>query len=93
MAAFYRSFCLFISKSLHFHTNPSPNVSPVFLLDDLVMVTNEGSIACKRFKKRNIAEYSLYSRIIYYIFKIFQISLNIPYKHSNELLCNMLTLS
>ena len=67
MAAFYRSFCLFISKSLHFHTNPSPNVSPVFLLDDLVMVTNEGSIACKRFKKRHSRIFPLLSHYLLHI--------------------------
>ena len=68
-------FCLIISKSLHFHANPSPNVSPVLLLNGLVMVANEGSIACKCLKKGNLREYSLYSRIFYFIFEIFQISI------------------
>ena len=48
---FYKYFYAFFSKSLHIHFNPSQNVSPVLLLNGLVMVTNEGSIACKCFKK------------------------------------------
>ena len=79
MAGFYRSFCLFISKSLHFHADPSPNVSSILLFNGLVMVTNEGSIACKHSKKRNVGDYSLYSRIFCFTFEIFQISLVIKY--------------
>ena len=75
MAGFYRSFCLSNSKSFLFHANPSSNVSAILLFNGLVIVTNEGSIACKRFKKRNVGEYSLYSCIFYFIFEIFQISL------------------
>ena len=73
MAGFYNYFRLFISKSLHFHDNLLPNVSPILLLNGLMMVTNEGSIPSKLFKKRNVEEYSLYSRIFYFIFEIFQI--------------------
>ena len=57
MAGFYRSYCLSISKSLLFHVNLSPNVSAILLFNGLGMVTNEESIACKRFKKRNIGKY------------------------------------
>ena len=42
---FYKSFCPLISKSLSIHSNPSQNVSPILLLDGLVMVANEESIA------------------------------------------------
>ena len=59
MTGFYKSFCLFFSKSLHIHSNHSQNVSPIVLLNGLVMVTNEGSIACKCFKKGNVWGYSL----------------------------------
>ena len=51
--------CPFFSKSLHIHFNPSQNVSPFLLLNGLVMVTNEGSIACKCFKEGNVRGYSL----------------------------------
>ena len=51
MTGFYKYFYPFFSKSLHIHFNPSQNVSPILLLNGLVMVTNEGSIACKCFKK------------------------------------------
>ena len=59
IAGFYRSFCLFISKNLHIHANPSPNVSPILLFSGLMMVTNEFFIACKCFKKGSLGEYSL----------------------------------
>ena len=75
MACFYNYFCLFISKSLHFHDNLLPNVSPILLFNGLVMVANEGSIPCKLFKTRNVEEYSLYSHIFHFIFEIFQIPL------------------
>ena len=54
MTYFCKSFCLFFWKSWHIHFNPSQNVSPILLLNGLVMVTNEGSIACKCFKTGNI---------------------------------------
>ena len=40
MTGFYRY------RFLHIHFNPSQNVSPVLLLNVLVMVTNEVLIAC-----------------------------------------------
>ena len=58
-ADFYKSFYPFFSKSLHIHFNPSQNVSTVLLLNGLVMVTNEETIACKCFKKGNVRGYSL----------------------------------
>ena len=54
MTGFYKSFCTFFAKSLHIHFNPSQNVSPVLLLNGLVIVTNKGSIAYKFFKKGNV---------------------------------------
>ena len=45
-----RSFSPFILKSLHTHFNPSQNVFPLLLLNGLVMVKNEGLIACKCLK-------------------------------------------
>ena len=51
MTRFLKVFCPFISKSLHIHFNPSQNVSSILLLNGLVMVTNEGSIACECFKQ------------------------------------------
>ena len=59
MAGFHKSFCPFFSKSLHIHFNPSQNVSPILVLNGVVMVTNEGSIACKCFKKGNVRGHSL----------------------------------
>ena len=41
------SFYAYISKSLLVHFNPSQNVSLSLLLNGLVMVINEGSMACK----------------------------------------------
>ena len=46
MTGFWKSFCPFISKSLHTHCSPSQNVSPLLLLNCLLMVTNEESRAC-----------------------------------------------
>ena len=37
-------------EELYIHFNPSQNVSLISLLDSLMIVTNEGSIACKSFK-------------------------------------------
>ena len=51
MTGFYKSFCPFFSKSLHIHFNPSQNAYPILLLNGLVMVINEGSVACKCLKK------------------------------------------
>ena len=59
MTGFYKSFVHFSRKYLHIHFNPSQNVSHILLLNGLVMVTNEGSIACKYFKKGNVRGYSL----------------------------------
>ena len=52
MVGFKKSFFFlpFILKSLHIHFNPSKNVSPFLLLNDLVMVTNEWLLACKCLK-------------------------------------------
>ena len=50
MAGFQKSFCPSISKSLHIHFNASKNVSPILFFNGLVMVTNEGLIACKCLK-------------------------------------------
>ena len=72
MTDFYKSFCPFFSKSLHIHFNPSQNVSPILLLNGLVMVLNEGSIVCKCFKKGNV--FTLILRFSFKL-KIFQISL------------------
>ena len=47
-------FCSPISKGLNIYFNPSQNVSPILLLNDLVMATNEGWIACTCFKEGNI---------------------------------------
>ena len=73
MAGFYSSFCLFISKVYTF----MPILYQMYLLSYCSMVwwwlQMKGSVACKRFKKRNIGEFSLYSRIFYFIFEIFQI--------------------
>ena len=59
MAGFFKWFSPFFSKSLHIHFNPLQNVSPVLLLNGLVMVTNGVSIAWKCLKKANVREYSL----------------------------------
>ena len=37
MTGFYKSFCPFFSKCLHIHFNPSKIVSPILLLNALVM--------------------------------------------------------
>ena len=44
MTSLENSSGLFISQSLRIHFNPSQNISIISLLDNLVMVTNEGSI-------------------------------------------------
>ena len=54
MIGFYKSFCPFFSKCLHTDFNPSQ----MLLLSSLVMVTNEGSLAGKSFKKGNLRGYS-----------------------------------
>ena len=48
---FQKTSCPSISKSLYIHFIPSQNSSPIFLLSGLVMVTNEGSMDCKCFRK------------------------------------------
>ena len=52
MIGFYKSFCPFSSKNLHTHSNPSQNISPILILDGLVMVTNEWPVACKCVKNK-----------------------------------------
>ena len=47
---FLKNLLHFHLENLHIHFNPSQNVSLVSLLDSLVIVTNEGLIACKYFK-------------------------------------------
>ena len=42
MISFENSSCLFISKTLYIHFNPSKNVSLISLFDNLEMVTCEG---------------------------------------------------
>ena len=59
MTGFYKSFCPFFSKNLHTHFNFSQNVSSILMLNGLVVVTNEGSIAYKCFKKGNVRGLSL----------------------------------
>ena len=71
MTSFCKSFCPFFSNSLQIHFNPSQNVSPVLFLSGLVIVTNEGSIVCKR--KGIFALISLIS----FIFEIIQVLLAI----------------
>ena len=41
-----KSFLPFILKSLYVHFNPLLNVSPILLLNGLVIVTKKESIAC-----------------------------------------------
>ena len=57
MTGFYKFFCPFFWKSVHIHFNPFQNVYSIF--NGLVMVTNEGSIACECFKKEIAIWYSL----------------------------------
>ena len=70
MTVFYKLLCPFFSKSLHIYFNPSQDVSPVLLLNGLMMVANEGSTACKCFKKGNVRGFR-----ILFIFQIFQINI------------------
>ena len=72
MTGFYRSVSPFFLKSLPIHFNPSQNVSPILLLNGLMMVTNEGSIA-------NVSKNEIFAIIlrISSVFGIFQISLAI----------------
>ena len=39
LTGFHEPFCPFFSKSLHIHFNPSQNVSPILVLNGVVMVT------------------------------------------------------
>ena len=77
MTRFYKTFCPFFSKSLPIHFKPSQNVSPISFLNGLMMVPNEGSIACKCFKKGNGKCKRIFALLlrISFIFEIFQISL------------------
>ena len=59
MTGFYKSFCQFFWENIHIYYNPSQNVSSILLLSVLVMLTNEGSFACKYFKIGNIRGYLL----------------------------------
>ena len=59
MTGFNKSFCPFFSKNVPIHFNAAQNISPTSLLNGLMMVTNEGSIACNCFKKGNVWEYTL----------------------------------
>ena len=72
MTGFYKTFCSFFSKGLPIHFNPSQNVSPISLLNGLMMVPNEGSIACKCFKKGNVREYSFYYSVFRSYLKYFK---------------------
>ena len=75
MAGFYSSFCLFISKSIHFHANPSPNVSPTLLFNGLVMVTNERVYCLQTFqKKKHRGIFPLLSHILFHIWNISNIA-------------------
>ena len=47
MTSFLKSCYAFTAKSLHIHFNPSQNVSLILLVESLVTVANEESIACK----------------------------------------------
>ena len=71
MTGFYKSFCPFFLNSLQIHFNPSQNVSPILFFNGLVMVTNEGLIACKCFKKGSVRVFALIL-LISFIFEIFQ---------------------
>ena len=62
-----------ISKCLHNYFNPSQNVS-ISLLNSLVIVSNEGSIACKYFEWGNGGVFTQISHTVS-ICEIFQISL------------------
>ena len=74
MTGFCKSFCTFFAKSLYIYFNSSQNVSPILLLNGLVIVTNEGSTACKCHKKGNVRGVVALILRISFIFEIFQIS-------------------
>ena len=66
-------FFIFISESLHINFNPSPNVSLILLYIGLVMVKNEGSIACNCFKLFQIRKRrDIRTNLAYFEFCIFQ---------------------
>ena len=90
MAGFYRPFCLFISKSIHFLANPSLNVSSILLFNDLVMVTNEGVYCLQTFqKKKHMGIFPLLSHILFHIWNISNIACNKkPWKLKFSLLTN-----
>ena len=55
MAVFWKDICIHISKTF----NPSENVFPTLFLNGLVILTNVGLIACKRFKQGFIGELTI----------------------------------
>ena len=90
MVGFYRPFCLFISKSIHFLAHPSLNVSSILLFNDLVMVTNEGVYCLQTFqKKKHMGIFPLLSHILFHIWNISNIACNKkPLKLKFSLLTN-----
>ena len=54
---FKKLFSAPLLRSLHIHIHPSQNVYSILLLNGLVMVTNEGLIACKYLRQGNIGRY------------------------------------
>ena len=89
MTCFYCSFCLFISKSIHFHANPLPNVSPILLFNGLVMATNERVYCLQTFqKKEHRGIFSLLSHISFHIWNISNIACH---KKSLKLKFSLLT--
>ena len=59
MKGFFKPSRPFFSKSLLININPSQNVSPIVMLNGLMMVKNIGFIACKCFKKGNVRKSSI----------------------------------
>ena len=72
MTRFYKPFFPFFSKRVHIHFNPSQNVSTILFLNGLVMVTNEGSIACNCFKTGNVRGIHPNSLVFRSYFKYFK---------------------
>ena len=46
-------------ERFNIHANPSQDVSPILLLDGLVMITNEALIASRCFEEGNLGRYLL----------------------------------
>ena len=59
MKDFFKPSGPFFSKSLHININPSQSVSPIVMLNGLMMVKNIGLIACKCFNKGNVRRSSI----------------------------------